>query len=325
MPLLLRAKGINYSDPWYVCIAPGSGRNREFKRWPAERYAELAIRLRRDASFTTPFVFVFGPSEAALKETIRRALEAADQPVYLIDHLDVCLETLAALYQRALLVISNDSAPLQIARVTGTWALAISGPTSPLYHRFRADGRHVLLYPPEGAVCDGRGHVCSSRERTQCLNLISVEYAYQHAAELLNRSILLRKIDRFVKDSGGQVKRFLDQTVEDCRPHLEKEAPLLEEDLRCDEKPMGERVRDRERLMHVYLLLGRREEFRREFGLLMRERRQAGLAGDEWDVQLGAGDDEAAEIYFSTFDRLMDQESRREALIEGLVEAELAA
>uniref|UniRef100_B0SXE1 Glycosyl transferase family 9 n=1 Tax=Caulobacter sp. (strain K31) TaxID=366602 RepID=B0SXE1_CAUSK len=62
----------NHGDPVYVGLAPGAGG--QDKRWPLERYLELARRI--EAS-DRKAVFFFGPDEAADAEAARAAVPTA--------------------------------------------------------------------------------------------------------------------------------------------------------------------------------------------------------------------------------------------------------
>jgi heptosyltransferase-2 len=110
----LRAAGVAGQ---FVAMAPGSIWGT--KRWPY--YAELARRL------DLPVVVIGGAEDAALgAEIVAAAPERARSAAGLLS-----LRGSAALIERALLLVTNDSAPLHLATAAGTPIVAIFGPTVP--------------------------------------------------------------------------------------------------------------------------------------------------------------------------------------------------
>ena len=94
------------------------------KRWPPERFGELAAFLD-DACGLTPVV-LWGPGEQSLAETVIAASSntaIAAPPTGLAD--------LVALARASALVISGDTGPLHIATAVGTPTVSIFGPTDP--------------------------------------------------------------------------------------------------------------------------------------------------------------------------------------------------
>ena len=339
---LLKEKGILYNDPYYVSIAPGASSAE--KTWPIERFGELVLRLKRDAGFTTPFLFTFGPGEEKLKIALRGLFENEGETFYYFTHNELTLSMLAALMRKALLVVCNDSAPLHLARVTGTWSLALCGPTNPLYHAYWAEGPYRLLYPKDGVKCDGAGHMCPRAGRGKCMHLISVDDVLGEAKELLNRSILVRKIDQVIQkclddQSAEQLFRGLGERIARCITFLEKEKPKLEEATRGKALDLDWSLRERnlERLGYVYLLLDNRqmavavfrqlESERCEQGLRSadaseraRERNSAGRAqtAGEQPLRLGFSQEEdPVKGMVDTYVRLRMQERRPRPIIEG--------
>lgn len=107
-----------------VILNPGA--NRTDKRWPKERFVELAQRLiHRPPTGTAPLLAVNGsPAEAELC-----ALVAAHTGGIDLVARGVTLGGLKALLQRAALLITNDTGPRHIAAAFGTPTLAFFGPT----------------------------------------------------------------------------------------------------------------------------------------------------------------------------------------------------
>lgn len=94
------------------------------KRWPPERYGELAAFVR-EACGLEPVV-LWGPGEEALASQVMaassgRAIEAPRTGV----------ADLVALARASALVISGDTGPLHIATAVGTPTVSLFGPTDP--------------------------------------------------------------------------------------------------------------------------------------------------------------------------------------------------
>jgi len=96
----------------FALLVPGGAPHRPAKRWPAERYGELAKALA--ARGVTPVVLGHGPEEAALAATIRGAEPAAQVLVSQTSFGDI-----ADLARRAALVVGNDTGPAHIAIAAG--------------------------------------------------------------------------------------------------------------------------------------------------------------------------------------------------------------
>jgi lipopolysaccharide heptosyltransferase II len=103
-----------------------------FRRWPAERFAELAATL---ATRPQPLhvIITAGPSEADAASrvaTLARKL-ARDDGERIVRCGEFDLAELAALVTRACLYIGGDSGPLHVAATTRTPIVALFGPTLP--------------------------------------------------------------------------------------------------------------------------------------------------------------------------------------------------
>jgi heptosyltransferase-1 len=104
----------------YALLSPGVGWGA--KRWPAERYGEVAKRLTADglAAFINT-----GPGEAKLAREVEAASGGAAVSV------PCTLGLLIALTRRAKLFIGGDSGPLHLAAALGIPVVALFGPTDP--------------------------------------------------------------------------------------------------------------------------------------------------------------------------------------------------
>ena len=124
-----------------VLLHPGTSAFAAFKRWPSERFAELATRLCRRG---VGVVVGFGPGERALAA---EALAAADD-VREADGARLGLAVLAGVMQRCDVVVAADTGPLHLAAAAGARCVAIFGPKDPDRYGPRAHGdrRHRLVH-----------------------------------------------------------------------------------------------------------------------------------------------------------------------------------
>ncbi len=123
-------------DRPFALLHPGGGVNPGMrlvsKRWPVERFAEIAQRLT-DVGVCP--LAVWGPGEGDLGRTISNAGA--------ISVGDVSLPVLGALASRAAVYLGNDSGPSHIASASGARTIVVFGPS---------DERR---YGPYGARSDG--------------------------------------------------------------------------------------------------------------------------------------------------------------------------
>jgi len=103
-----------------VLLHPGTGS--PTKRWPLAHYQGLARRLRDDGAAV---VWTAGPADA----DIRALLESGDERSRVLPPLDVA--GLAAVVERAAVVVSGDCGIAHLAALLGVHSVALFGPTSP--------------------------------------------------------------------------------------------------------------------------------------------------------------------------------------------------
>lgn len=129
----------------FAVLNPGG--NNAAKRWPAERFAELARWLHHAHGLR---VLINGsPSEADLCATIAAQSEV---PCGVLPKLGITLGSLKAVVRRAALMVTNDTGPRHIAAAFGVPLVSLFGPTD---HRWttiptRPDGpEQIVLADPE--------------------------------------------------------------------------------------------------------------------------------------------------------------------------------
>jgi lipopolysaccharide heptosyltransferase I len=133
------------------------------KRWPPERFGELAAFVREICGLEP--VVVWGPGEEALA---RQVMAAAGGTA--IEAPRTGIADLVALARASALVVSGDTGPLHIATAVGTPTVSLFGPTDPGRNGpFKADDVVVSRYETCGCRYDRTCH-----ETPWCLDSVQV-------------------------------------------------------------------------------------------------------------------------------------------------------
>ncbi|MBI5202945.1 MAG: hypothetical protein HY925_15245 [Elusimicrobia bacterium] len=150
------------------------------KRWPWERFAELARRLAREER--ARIVLVGGPGDKAL---CAKVAEASGEKV-LNWAGQTSLAELIALMPRLALFATNDSGPMHIATASGVPTLAFFGPTTRELGFFPYGPDHrVLEKDLDCRPCGLHGGRSCPHGHFLCMKLISTEEAFAGAREML--------------------------------------------------------------------------------------------------------------------------------------------
>lgn len=144
-----------------ACVAFVVGGSKIPKRWPAERFVELARRLPPDIGHV---LLLGGPDEAELLASIAREASANRGPeVVDLAAAGLGLESLRGVIERCRAMVTNDTGPRHLAVALGVPTIAIFGPTD---HRWTtlpgADERIIVAQPflPEELVADDHPKAC---------------------------------------------------------------------------------------------------------------------------------------------------------------------
>jgi len=122
----------------FIVLHPGSARAEKF--WVARRWAQVADWMFDDGAFRCALT---GGNLRMEQEQIARIKAHLGHPVIdLSGELD--LLSLAALLQRARLLVTIDSAPMHLAAAFGTPQVALFGPTNPFHWRPRTSPATIL-------------------------------------------------------------------------------------------------------------------------------------------------------------------------------------
>lgn len=131
----------------FVALAPGS--HWGTKRWPY--FAELARAL----ALEIPVALVGGPGDRADARAIKNALGPGAPLADGTGRLSLLAS--GELIGRALLLVSNDSAPVHLASATNTPTIEIYGPTVPAFG-FAARARFSRIVEPDPLACRPCSH-----------------------------------------------------------------------------------------------------------------------------------------------------------------------
>ncbi len=170
----LKQSGGRTAQPVAI-LCPGSVNSRA-KRWPAERYSELADRFI-DAGMDV--VLVGSPSETAVSNEV--CARARHKPIVLTGKTTV--EEVVALISIADLLVTNDTGPAHIGAALGTPTLVIFGPTNPMTTFPLSPHAKLIRQPPDCAPCMLRD--CPIDHR--CMTAISVEEVFRRAMAMQER------------------------------------------------------------------------------------------------------------------------------------------
>jgi heptosyltransferase I len=154
----------------YAIMNPGAGWGA--KRWPTQRYGEVAGLLAKDG---LRLLVNYGPGEEQLFSEVNAASGAAVRPTR------PSITGLIALMRRARLFIGGDTGPMHLAAALQVPVVAIFGPTDPARNGPYGT-RSVVLRNPESVT----SHIRRSQPEEGMLG-ISVDAVVDAARSLLTR------------------------------------------------------------------------------------------------------------------------------------------
>ncbi len=125
-----------------VLIHPGTSGRGTAKRWPPERFAQLARRIGDELG--RAIVVTWGPGE----EELARSVVAGNERAVVAPQTGSLLELLS-LVRSAAVFVSADTGPMHLAAASGVSCVALFGPKDPAVYAPYGEG-HVVLYRPDG-------------------------------------------------------------------------------------------------------------------------------------------------------------------------------
>jgi len=159
-----------------VILIPGA--RWDTKRWPVDRYSQLASRLLAEHD---RLILLGSSDEKPLCDQIEasasneaHAAEPASRILNLAGKTDIA--TMIAILARADLVVGNDSGPIHIAAALGRPLLALHGPTAP--SNVGPHGPHSAVLRHEVPCHPCRRRTCSHHS---CMQGLTVELVWKNA------------------------------------------------------------------------------------------------------------------------------------------------
>lgn len=140
----LADRGVTWGEP-LLTIHPGA--RTMVKRWPVERFAQVADEMAR--MHQTRVVIVGGHEEREMGRRLSHGLERP--PVQLAGELS--LLELIALFRHSSLVLCNDSGPMHLAAACSVPMAAVFGPTDPEVYGYRSAKRDWVYRPLPCSPC----------------------------------------------------------------------------------------------------------------------------------------------------------------------------
>lgn len=159
----------------FALLNPG-GAFGSSKLWPAERYAELAGRLRAKG---LAVVVSFSPQERPLAEQIRQKCPQ----VTLLDDPARSIGTVKALVQRCTVMVTNDTGPRHFAIAFQRPVVTIFGPTHQAWTDTGYEREIKLQAPISCGPCQQK--LCPLGT-TECLQRVSVDIVEKAVEKLIS-------------------------------------------------------------------------------------------------------------------------------------------
>lgn len=155
------------------------------RRWPPERYVELARQLiARDSQIHVAFT----GSAAEKEEADRLVAQVASCRCFSLAG-QTTLRELLVLYTLADLLVTNDSGPAHFAALTPICVVTLFGPETPTRFGSLSPRSRVLRQDMPCSPCvDARNNRLSTCRQNRCLQRIEVAQVLDLAAELLGRA-----------------------------------------------------------------------------------------------------------------------------------------
>jgi len=130
-----------------VALHPGATYGNA-KRWYPDRFAAVASRLARERGARV--MVIGGKAEADLAREVTQAVQGG--PAVSLAG-ETSLLQLAAVLERASVLVTNDTGPMHLAAAVGTPIVAVFGPTDPVTTRPYGEKHTVVRHSVECSPC----------------------------------------------------------------------------------------------------------------------------------------------------------------------------
>ncbi len=171
---LLRESGVALDRP-LVALCPGSTNSRA-KRWPAERFAQVADKFIDEAGAS--LILVGSAGEAEVAREVSSLMR--NRPEILAGR--TTLAEAVAVLSLVDLLITNDTGPAHIAAALNRPTLVIFGPTDPVTTRPYSKTAEIIRRPPDCAPCMLRD--CPIDHR--CMTAITPDEVFHRALQMMS-------------------------------------------------------------------------------------------------------------------------------------------
>ncbi len=154
------------------------------RRWPTERYIQLARRLLDKYPWLW-IAFTGAPDERAKIEPVLDEI-GSDRCLCMAGR--TTLRELLVLYHLADVLVTNDSGPAHFAAITPIDTVTLFGPETPALFGSRTPRSHILWkgLPCSPCVSAYNNRVSTCRDN-QCMQQIQVDEVFDKVCELLER------------------------------------------------------------------------------------------------------------------------------------------
>jgi ADP-heptose:LPS heptosyltransferase len=173
-----------------ILLNPNASDLLPLRRWPSERYVELARRLLAELPETC-LGFTGAPEEAA--ETERLVAQVASPRCACLGG-KTTLRQLMALYTVAEILVTNDSGPAHFAALTPIHVVTLFGPETPALFAARTP-RHEAIWT--GLSCSPCVNAYNNRQSpcqdNVCMQQITVDQVFQAVCRIYRRRMAAPK------------------------------------------------------------------------------------------------------------------------------------
>ncbi|MEM9883898.1 MAG: glycosyltransferase family 9 protein, partial [Planctomycetota bacterium] len=147
-----------------VLLNPGA--QKPMKRWPAERFAQLAARC--DKELGCGVAVTGSPDE---REVLARVIGAATTSIVDLPKAGMSVRLLKSVTKRCAVMVTNDTGPRHLAAACGVPVVTLFGPTTPAWTEIGYDRERQVVARDAGSAGS--------------MNQITVDEVFGRVAELL--------------------------------------------------------------------------------------------------------------------------------------------
>ena len=181
MKTMLVRHGAGVAGVPLVLLNPNASDMLPLRRWPSERYVELAKRLIGRSS-SVRVAFTGSPQEAKATECI--ALEVASDRCFSVAGMTT-LRELLALYCSADVLVTNDSGPAHFASLTPIQVVVLFGPETPARFGSLSPRTRTLYAQLHCSPCvNAFNNRLSSCTDNQCMKQITVSEVFENVCQM---------------------------------------------------------------------------------------------------------------------------------------------